>query len=165
MITEYAFFARKEERLGKGMVSLWGSLNICPCLNYLELPCQSPGELLSISSLKIMGDIQEPCNNMAYILVYTGDALEAQNYSISLVWINPNQVWVSTMEEVVRTLSAYISSGTDLPYALAQLYKGSSHTPLPKDKHLGILSQGKTEKSSYGQINQLEVCQFLSTGP
>ena len=47
------------------------------------------------------------------------------------------------MEEVIRTLSAYISSGPDWPYALAQLYKGSSHTPLPKDKHLGILPWGK----------------------
>ena len=42
---------------------------------------------------KIWRDTQEPCNNMAYLLVCTGDASEAQNYSISLVWINPHQVW------------------------------------------------------------------------
>ena len=93
------------------MMSLWGSLNISPHLNYLELPCHSSGELLSISSLKIWGDTQEPCNDMAYLLVCTGDALEAQNYSISLVWISLTQVWVSTMEEAVGTLSASISSG------------------------------------------------------
>ena len=85
MMTEYAFCARKAERWGKDTMSLWGSLNICPHLNYLELPCHSSGELLSISSLKIWEDIQEPCNNMAYLLVYTGDTLEAQNYGISLV--------------------------------------------------------------------------------
>ena len=102
---------------------------------------------------------------MAYLLVHTGEALEAQNYSVSLVWISPTQVWVSTMEEAVGTLSAYIFSGSNWPYALAQLYKGSSHTPLPKDKHLGILPQGKVEESPYGQIRQLEVCQLLSTGP
>ena len=164
-MTEYAFFAGKAERWGKDMVSLWGSINICPHLNYLELPCHSPGELLSISSLKVWGDVQEPCNNMAYLLVCTGDTLEAQNYGISLVWINPNQVWVSTMEEAIRTLSAYISSGPDWPYALAQLYEGSSHTPLSKDKHLGILPQGKVEESSYGWISQLKVCQLLSTRP
>ena len=71
-------------------------------------------------------------------LVCTGDTLEAQNYIISLVWINPNQVQASTMEEAVGTLFAYISSRPDWPYALAQLYKGSSHTPLPKGKHLGV---------------------------
>ena len=147
------------------MASLWGSLNICPCLNYLELPCHSSGELLSISSLKIWGDIQEPCNDMAYILVCTRDTLEAEAYGISLVWINPNQIQVPTMEEAVRTLSAYISSRPNWPYALIQLYEGSSHTPLPKDKHLGILPQGKMEESSYGQISQLQVCQLLSARP
>ena len=164
-MTEYEFFARKAERLGKDMMSLWGSLNICPCLNYLELPCHSSGELLSISSLKIWGDIQEPCNDMAYHLVHTGDALEAQDYGVSLVWISPTQIQVSTMEEVVGTLSAYISSGPDWPYAPVQLYEGSSHTPLPKDKHFSILPQGKVEESPYGQISQLKVCQLLSTGP
>ena len=67
------------------------------------------------------------------------------------------------MEEAVGTLSAYISTGPDWPYALVQLYEGSSHTPLPKDKQLGILPQGKAEESSYGQISQLEVHQLLST--
>ena len=36
--------------------------------------------------------------------------------------------------------------------------------PLPKDKHHGILPQGKAE-SPCGQISQLEVCQLLSAGP
>ena len=102
---------------------------------------------------------------MAYLLVCTGDASEAQNYDMSLVWVGPHEVWVSTMEEAVGTLSAYISSGPDWLYAPAQLYEGSSHTPLSRDKHLGILPQGKVEESPYGQISQLEVCQLLSTGP
>ena len=147
------------------MMSLWGSLNVCPHLNYLELPCHSSGELLSISSLKIWGDIQEPHNGMAYLLVCTGDALEAWNYGVSMVWISPTQIQASTMEEAVGTLSAYISSRPNWPYALVQPYKGSSHTPLPKDKHLGILPQGKAKESPYGQISQLEVCQLLSTRP
>ena len=147
------------------MIHLWGSLNICPHLNHLELLCHSSEELCSICKLKVWGNIQEPLSNIAYLLVWTGDTLEAQDYGMSLVWISPNQVWVPIMEEVVGTLSAYISSGPDWPYALARLYKGSSHTPLPKDKHLGILPQGKVEGSPYGQISQLEVCQLLSAGP
>ena len=91
-MTEYTFFARKAERWGKDMASLWGSLNISPHLNYLELPSHSPGELPSISSLEIWGNIQKPHNDMAYLLVCTGDTLEARKYGISLVWINPNQV-------------------------------------------------------------------------
>ena len=68
---------------------------------------------------KNLGDIQEPCNDMAYLLVHTGDILEAQNYGVSLVWISPTQIWASTMEEAVGTLSAYISSGPDWSFALA----------------------------------------------
>ena len=84
---------------------------------------------------------------------------------MALVWISPHQVWASTMEEAVGTLSTCISSGPDWLYILAQLYEGSNHTPLPKGKHLGILSQGKAEESPYGCISLLEVCQLLSTRP
>ena len=45
------------------------------------------------------------------------------------------------------------------------MYKGSNHTPLPKDKHLGILPWGKVEESPHGWISQLKVCQLLSTRP
>ena len=47
------------------------------------------------------------------------------------------------MEEAVEKLTTCTSSGTDWPYALVQLYEGPHHAPLPKDKNLGILPQGK----------------------
>ena len=84
---------------------------------------------------------------------------------MALVWISPQQVRASTMEEAIGTLSTCISSGSHWLYALAQLYKGSNHTPLPKDKHIGILPQGKVEESPYGWIRQLKVCQLLSARP
>ena len=102
---------------------------------------------------------------MAYLLVCTRDTLEAWDYSVSLVWIHPNQVWAPTMEEAVGTLSTYISSRPNCTYALVQMYEGSRHTPLPKNKHLGIPHQGKVEESPYGWISLLEVCQLLSFGP
>ena len=165
MMTKFMFLAGKEDRWGNDMMALWGNLNICPHLNYLELTYHTSGELLSISCLKIWGNIQEPHSNMAYLLVCTGDTLGAENYGMALVWISPHQVRASTMEEAVGTLSTSISSGPNWLYAVAQLYKGSNHTPLPKGKHLGILPQGKAEESPYGQISQLKVCQLLSTGP
>ena len=124
------------------------------------------GELLSFSCLKIFGgDVQGPHNDMAYLLVHTGETSGTQNYGMALVWISPHQVQMSTMKEAVGTLSICISSGPDWPYILAQLYKGSSHMPLPKGKHLGILLQGKVEGSPHGQISQLKVHQLLSARP
>ena len=83
---------------------------------------------------------------------------------MALVWISPHQARASMMEEALGTLSACISSGPNWPYVLARLFEGSNHTPLPKDKHLGILPWGKVE-SPYGQISQLKVCQLLSARP
>ena len=164
-MSEFTFFASKGEGWGNNMKALWGNLCICPHLNYLELPQHIPGELLSISHLKIRADIQQPHNDVAYLLVHVGDTLEAQNYGMALVWISPHQVRASTMEEAVGTLSIHISSGPNWPYALTQLYEGSNHTPLPKGKHLGILPQGNVEESTYGQISQLEVHKLLSARP
>ena len=161
---KFTFFDGKEDRWDNSMRAFWGNLSNCPCLDYLELPYHTSGELLSICHLKVWGDTQEPHNNMAYLLVCTEDSSEAGSYSMALVWISPHQAQASTMEQALGTLSTCISSGPNLPYVLAQLYKGSNHTPLPKDKHLGVLPQGKVEKSPCGQISQLKVCQLLSTG-
>ena len=84
MMTEYAFFAGKAEKWGRIDVFM-GESQHQPHLNYLELHVIPLGNYFPISSLKIWGDIQEPHNNMAYLLVCTGDTLEAQNYGISLV--------------------------------------------------------------------------------
>ena len=111
----------------------WGNLNICPCLYQLELPCHSQVELLSISSLKVWGNVQKSCHDVAYLLVWVENAMKDRQYGISFVWVNPNQV--------------------------------PCHAPLPKDKHLGILPQGKVEETPCGQISQLEVCQLLAAGP
>ena len=146
------------------MRALWGSLSICPLLDHMDLPYHTVGELLSISCLKVWGDTQKPQNGMAYLLVRVEDASEVEGYGIALVWISPHQARASTMEEALEILSTCISSGPNWPYILTQLYEGTNHAPLPKDKHLGVLPQGKVE-SPCGQISQLEVCQLLSTRP
>ena len=164
MMTEYAFFMNRAERWKRDLASLWGNFDICPHLDHFELPGYSPAELISVISFKFWGNTQY-CHNIAYLLVCTGYATEDRQYSVSLVWVNPNQTRTSTMEEAVEKLAACPSSGTDWPYALAQLYEGSCHPPFPKDKHLDILPQGKVERTSCGQVSQLDICQLLSAGP
>ena len=152
-MTEFAFFLNRAERWKRDLASLGGNFDVCPCLDCLELPGHSPAELISVSSFKVWGNTQEPQNDINYLLVCIGDTTEDRQYSVSLVWVNPKQTRACTMEEVVEILATYPSSGTDWPYVLAQLYKGSCHAPLPKDKHMGILPQGKAEETSCGQIS------------
>ena len=163
-MTEFAFFDSKEERWGEKMRAIWGNLSICPHLDSLELPCHTLGELQSISWLKIWGITQEPCNDMAYLLVHTEGDSEAKSYSMALVWTSPHQAWVSMMEEASGALSTCTSSGPDWPYVSAQLYKGSNHTSLPKDKHLGILLWGKVEESHMGRSSNLKSTRYYPPG-
>ena len=69
------------------------------------------------------------------------------------------------MEEVVDKLTTFTSSGANCPYALAQLCKDPHHAPLPKNKHLGVLPQGKAHETFCGQISQLEVCHLFTASP
>ena len=163
-MTKFEFFTNREERWGDSMRALWGSLSICPLLDHMDLPYHTVEELLSISCLKVWGDTQKPHDGMAYLLVKVEDASEAEGYSIALMWISPHQAWESMMEEALGILSTCISSGPNWLYVFTQLYEGTNHAPLPKDKHLSILPQGKVE-SPCGQISQLEVHQLLSARP
>ena len=165
MMTEFDFFTDRVDRWMKNFSTLRGNIDICPHLNHLELPCHSPVKLISVSSFKVLGNIQSPHHDMAYLLVCLVNTTEERQYGVSLVWMNPHQTRTSTMEEAVEKLATCPSSGTDWPYVLAQLYEGSGHVPLPKGKNLGILPQGKVEGSSCWQISQLDVHQLLSTGP
>ena len=99
---------------------------------------------------------------MAYLLVKVEDTAEVKGYGMALVWISPHQARASTMAEALEILSTCTSSGPDWLYVLTQLYEDTNHAPLPKDKHLSVLPQGKAE-SLCGQISKLEVCQLLST--
>ena len=157
----FEFFANKEERWGDSMRALWGNLSICPILCHINLPYHTVGELHSISCLKIWGDTQKPWVSMAYLLINVEDVFEVEGYSMALVWISPHQAWASMMLEALEILSTCTPSGPDWLYILIQLYEGTNHVPLPKEKHLGILPQ---VESPCGQISQLEVCQLLSTG-
>ena len=51
------------------------------------------------------------------------------------------------------------------PYALAQLCEDPHHAPLPKNKPLGVLLQGKAQETFCGQISQFQVHQLLAASP
>ena len=163
-MTKFKFFANREERWSDSMRALWGNLSICPLLDHVDLPYHTAGELLSISCLKVWGDTQRPQDSMADLLVKVEDTSEVKGYGIALMWISPHQAQASMMEEALEILSTCISHGPKWLYILTQLYEATNHVPLPKDKHLSVLPQGKAE-SPCGWIRQLEVCQLLSARP
>ena len=91
--------------------------------------------------------------------------MQGRQYGISLVWVHPNQVRAPTIEEAAESSTAYTSSGVNWPVTLAQLCEDPHHAPLPKNRHLGILPQGKVQETFCVQVSQLKVCQLLATSP
>ena len=142
-----------------------GSLTVCPPLQQFHIPSITPAELSSLTSLKAWGEKQKICHDIAFLLILdeeeaTGD----RKYGLSTIWVNPCQARVCSMEEAVRDLTAWVSSGPNWPYTLVQLHEDTNHVPLPKEEHLGVLPQRGAEMTACGRISQLEVHQLLISG-
>ena len=142
IMTDYAFFSQGSDRWGKEMALLWGSLTICPPLQQFHIPSITPAELSSLTSLKAWGEKQKICHNIAFLLILAEEeATGDRKYGLLTIWVNPCQARVHSMEEAVRELTAWVSSGPNWPYALVWLHEDTHHVPLPKEGHLGILPQ------------------------
>ena len=88
-MTEYAFFANKPDRWRKELASLWGNLDICPQVHQLVLPWHTSAELSSLNDLRIWGEGQNPCHNLAFLVVRAEDTMGERHYDFSLVWADP----------------------------------------------------------------------------
>ena len=107
---------------------------------------------------KGLGDMEKFHSDITFLLVSTKEkATGDRTYSLSAVWVSPYQARVSTVEEVVRELTALASSGPDWPYTLVWLNKDTCYVPLPKEGHLGILPVGGTNRTACRRISQLKV--------
>ena len=164
-MAQYAFLMQKADRWRKDMASLWGNLNICHQLHWLELLCHSQVELSSLKQPQSWGEGQKSHHDITFLLVQVENAMGDRHYGLSIIWADPSQVRAASFEEAVGKLTACTSSGTNWPYTLVWLHKGTCHTPFPKDGHLGILPQRGAEATPCGEISQLEVCQLLAASP
>ena len=85
-------------------------------------------------------------------------------YGFSMIWVNPYQARVSTVEEAVKQLTTLVPTRLDWPYTLVQLNRDACHVPLPREEHLSVLVEGGTRSATHRRVSQLEVCQLFSSG-
>ena len=112
-----------------------------------------------------LGEKQKVYHNITFLLILAEEeATGDRRYGLSTIWVNPCQARVCSMEEAVRELTTWVSSGPDWPYTLVQLNEDTCHVALPKEGHLGILPQGGADMTTCGRISKLEVCQLLVSG-
>ena len=140
--------------VGEAFLSFWGHLDICPLLCQFHVTSITQSELSSLTSL----NAEESCSDITFLLVSTKEgAAGDRTYGLSMVWVNPHQARVPTVEEAVKQLTTLVSSGPNWPYTLVWLNGDTCHVPLPREGHLGILSEGDACR----RVSQLEVCQLL----
>ena len=114
---------------------------------------------------KGLGDAEKFCSNITFLLVSSKEGTVGDRvYGLSMVWVNPYQARVPTVEEALKQLTALVSSRPDWPYALVQLNGDTYHAPLPREGHLCILPEGGTSSAACGRVSQLEVHQLLILG-
>ena len=165
IMTDYAFFSQESDRWGKQLALLWRSLTICPPLQQFCIPSITPAELSSLTSLKAWGEKQKIHHDIVFLIIQAEEeAIGDMKYGLSTIWVNPCEARVHSIEEAVRELTDWVSSGPDWPYSLVWLHEDTHHVPLPKEGHLGILPQGGAEMAACRRISQLEVCQLLISG-
>ena len=105
-----------------------------------HIPLVTQSELSSLTSLKAWGTKKNSRMILPFLLLSTKEEAPGdRKYGLSTIWVNPCQARVHSMEDAVRELTAWVSSGPDWPYALVWMNKDTCHVPLPKEGHLGIL--------------------------
>ena len=164
-MSDYKFLSKGPSQWGEAFQSLWGYHNICPSLNQFHVASIIHLELSSLTSLKAWGDAERFCSDIAFLLDLTKEgAVGDRVYSLSMIWVNPYQARVSTVEEAVKQLTALVSTRPDWSYPLVWLNRDAHHVPLPREGHLSILMEGSTSSATCRRVSQLEVCQLLSSG-
>ena len=163
-MSDNEFFSKNPSWWGEAFQSLWGHLDICLLLNQFHVASITHLELSSPTSLKAWGDAEKFCSDVAFLLVLTKEgAVRDRVYGLSTLWVNPYQARVPTMQEVVKQLTALVSTGPDWPYILVQFNGDACHTPLPREGHLSTLVEGGTSRATCRRVSKLEVCQLLSS--
>ena len=160
MMCNYTFFSRDPSQRDESYQSLWGCHDICPLLKQFHVTQVTHPGLSSLTHLWVWGDFQRFCD-MVFLLILPKEGVVGERaYGLSVVWVHPCQVWVPTLDEVVRKLALLASSSSNWPYALVHFSGDAPHVPLLKEVHLSAMTDRMHSNIPCGQICLLEAHQL-----
>ena len=135
IMTDYTFFSQGLDRWGKEMAYCGGALPSAPPTKQFHTPSITPAELSSLTRLKVWGEKQKISHDIAFLLIPAEEeAMGDRKYGLLTIWVNPCHARVSSMEEAVKELTAWVSIGPNWPYALVQLHKYTGAPRHPASK-------------------------------
>ena len=82
-----------------------------------------------------------------------------------MVWANPYQAWLSSLDEALKKLTLLINLGDNWAYTFVQLNEDDQqHVPLSNEGHLSTMVDEAPCRNMCGCLHQLEVCKLLQCG-
>ena len=107
------------------------------------------------------GDIERFCSDVAFVLILPEEAIaEEQVYRLVVVWVQPYQAHLPTLDEAARKLSLFFSI-TNWSYAFVKFNGDAHHVPLPREGHLNAMINGTPSNIGWRHLHWLEVHQLL----
>ena len=150
--------------MGEGPHIIMGAHQHLPLITTISYYICNPVRALLPHQAQGLGDKEKFCHDIDFLVSAEEEAIVNRKYRLLIIWVNPCQARVPSMEEVVKKLTAWVCSGPNWPYTLVQLNEDTCHAPLPKVGHIGILPEGGINSTTHRRISQLEVCQLLISG-
>ena len=116
--------------------------------------CQLSGRRVGNTKRQLLG--------MAYLLLAPSqEAEEEKRFGLSGMWAHPNQTLLPSLEEAAKKHTLPISTKEDWYYTFVRVNKDTQHLPLSDARHISVLVDGASSRSTCGCHSQLEVCQLL----
>ena len=135
-------FSKDPSQWGKAYAYLWGHLDNSLSLGLLHLASMTYPELSPLISLRVWGRHRKIPQWYGLLVGFHQRWGNVRQSVWSLHCVGgPVSGQGSTMEEVVRQLTALVSSGPNWPYTLVQLNEDTHHAPLPREGHWGDLTE------------------------
>ena len=133
----------------------WGLLDFCPVVMWFQVCTIMQGQLTTLSQVGAWGDVEKPCQDMAFLLIMHSLAIRCkQIFGLTAVWMHPCQVCIPTLVEVAQKLLLLADECTNWPYGYARMNDAVAHALLSSERHIGTMTSGLLSLNSCGHLHQ-----------
>ena len=119
-------------------------------------------ELLALSHAGAWGDTEKPQHDMPYLSIALGKTIKGEMaFGLATLWAHQHQVYLSSLDDVARTLTLLIDIGGNWVYAFMQHNKGVLHVPLSSKSHISAMINRTLSRSTCRCLCQLQAQKLL----
>ena len=119
----------------------WGSLDFCPKVMQFCIHIITQGQLTALSHVGAWGDVEKPCQDMAFLLIAPHLAIGCKwVFGLTAMWLHPCQAHLPTLADAAWKLLLLANEGTNWPNAYIRMNDVVAHVPLSSVGHIGVMT-------------------------